>query len=391
MTKVLTDAAVRSLKPTPGARRVVRDGGARSLYLVIQPSGHKSWMMRFRRPGGKIAKIVLGPVDLSGKELTEAPKVRQPLSLPAARQLAAEVHRDRAMGRDVIADRRRQRGAPDAFGALVQAFVTDHVSKLRRPHETERTLRGIAERWRDRPVAEITADDIHAVIAESTARGIPGLERRNRGASDPRGRRVGRALSNLFSWAARHRWVKVDPCGGGHVPGPGKARQRVLTDPEIRSLWSACGEVHAAFGACVKLLLLTGSRLNEVAQMRWSELSEDGTVLRLPGERTKTGLPHDVPLAPVAREIIAQVRRFDGSALVLTTTGSTPISGWSKTKRKLDAAMGDPPAWVIHDLRRTAATGMAEVGVAPHVGEACLNHVSGAKAGVAGVAQSATR
>src|SRR5262245_7952615 len=102
--KMLTDAAVKKLKPIPGRRRIVRDAGARSLYLVVQPSGHKSWVMRFRRPSGTPGKISLGPVDLSGREIAGEPAIGMPLTLTGARQLAAQVHRERVLGRDPVAD-----------------------------------------------------------------------------------------------------------------------------------------------------------------------------------------------------------------------------------------------------------------------------------------------
>ena len=141
--------------------------------------------------------------------------------------------------------------------------------------------------------------------------------------------------------------------------------------------WSASGTEQ--FGALLKLLLLTGCRLNEVAGMRRSELSEDLSTWTLPGERTKNHRPHVVPLPPMAREMIpAGEGRF-----VFTTTGESPVSVGSKIKNRLDRAMKIPP-WRLHDLRRTAATGMAEIGIAPHIVEAALNHISGAKAGVAG-------
>ncbi len=135
MARELTEAAVRKYKPN-GKRRWIRDGGAQSLYLVIQASGHKSWVMRFRRPDGKPAKIVLGPLDVSGREMTGDPEIGKPLSLVGARQLAASVHRDRARGADVVADhkarRHRQRAeiakrAEDAFGSLVRRFIEEHA------------------------------------------------------------------------------------------------------------------------------------------------------------------------------------------------------------------------------------------------------------------------
>lgn len=136
--------------------------------------------------------------------------------------------------------------------------------------------------------------------------------------------------------------------------------------------------------ALLKLLLLTGCRLNEVAGMTRTELSDDGATWNIPGSRTKNKRPHVVPLAHLAREPLNSVKPIAGEAgLVFTTTGRSPVSGWSKIKRRLDEAMKIPP-WRLHDLRRTTATGMAEIGIAPHIVEAALNHISGAKAGVAG-------
>ena len=135
MVKILTDAACR--KFVPGAkRRRIRDAAARSLFLVIEPSGHKAWQMRFRRPDGRPGKITLGPFDRSGHELTGDPQIGQPLTLQAARQLAATVHRDRALGHDVVADHRARRHrqrteikerAANTFGAGVRAYIAEYA------------------------------------------------------------------------------------------------------------------------------------------------------------------------------------------------------------------------------------------------------------------------
>jgi hypothetical protein len=133
MAKVLTTAAVERYRPT-GKRRMIRDGGSRSLYLVVQPSGAKAWMMRFRRPDGRAGKLVLGPVDLSGGEVSGDATIGMPLTLSAARQVAAQVHRERARGVDVVADhkarRSRQRaaieeGGASTFGALAKRFIEE--------------------------------------------------------------------------------------------------------------------------------------------------------------------------------------------------------------------------------------------------------------------------
>ena len=192
-------------------------------------------------------------------------------------------------------------------------------------------------------------------------------------------------MSKMFSWLVQHRRVDKNPCDGVHRPETPQARDRVLSDAEIVTFWRAADGVGEPFGQLLKLLLLTGCRLNEVAGMRRAELSEDGTTWTLPKERTKNKRPHVVPLPPLARDLLDSVKRIESRAgLMFTTTGETPVSGWSRVKGRLDEAM-KAPLWRLHDLRRTAATGMAGLGVAPHIVEAALNHVSGVRAGVAGV------
>ncbi len=405
MAKVLTAAAVERYREAKG-RREIADGGARGLYLVVQPTGAKSWCMRLRRPNGRTAKLHLGPCDVSGKEAASEPVIGAPLTLAAARAVAAEVHRQRAMGRDVVADhlaakRRRaseiQESASNTFGALAPRFVVEHARKrTRRWRETARLLGlrpegdelkvirgGLCERWRDTPVTGLDGGDVWALLDEVRKSGAPGLKRRAEKPTDSRARAMLSALSTFFTWCARHRLVAENPCIGVHRPPAPKARDRVLTGAEISAFWRACDAAGEPFGQALKLLLLTGCRLSEVADMRRAELSDDGKTWTIPGTRSKNGRPHVVSLPPLAREIIDSVRTIEGGH-VFTTTGKTPISGWSKVKRRLDEKMGNPPPWRLHDLRRTAATGMAELGVPPHIVEAALNHVSGAKAGVAG-------
>jgi integrase len=242
--------------------------------------------------------------------------------------------------------------------------------------------KGLAERWAERPVTEIDGHDIHGVVDEARKLGIPGLEQRAEGESEPRARKLYAVLSKLFAWLIRDRRVTANPCSSVARPETPKARDRVLTNAEIAQFWRATEAVGELYEGLLKLLLLTGCRLNEVAGLRRVELSED--VWTIPGTRTKNHRAHMVPLPPLARAILASAKRVEGCDYVFSTTGRTPVSGWSKLKRRLDAAMRPTAPWVLHDLRRTVATGMAELGIAPHVVEAVLNHVSGAKAGVAG-------
>lgn len=403
MTKTMTAAAVKNYRPGEG-RREIPDGGCPGLYLVIQASGHRSWAMRFRRPNGKPGKLTLGPVDLSGKEAESEPVLDSPLTLASARRLGADIHRQRAMGRDVIADcdtsRRRQKSeresrAKSTFASAARDFVEQYASKkTRRWRENARLLGfaypptggeptrikgGLCERWNDKPIAEIDGHDIHSVVDETRRSGAPGLERRSDGPTEARARVMLSCLSKMFGWLVQHRKVSQNPCKDVHRPEASRARDRVLTDAEIVKFWRATDAERKELSALLKLLLLTGCRLNEVAGMTRAELSDDGATWAIPGARTKNKRPHVVPLVPLVQKMVGT----GSEGFVFTTTGRSPVSGWSKIKRRLDEAMKIPP-WRLHDLRRTAATGMAEIGIAPHIVEAALNHVSGAKAGVAG-------
>ena len=300
------------------------------------------------------------------------------------------------MGKDVVAVRHRERlervvrGGNDFAQAAIDFVEQYAMRKTRRWQATARLLgvrpaadgevlslipKGLADRWRDRPIAEIDGDDIHGIIDETRERGAPGLELRAEGPREARARAMFATLSKMFSWLLERRRVTVNPCAGVHHPSAPRARDRVLTNSEIVTFWRAAGAEREEPGALLKTLLLTGARLSEVAGMRRAELSDDGATWTIPGARTKNHRVHVVPLSPLARTILAGV----------ATTGDAVFASmsWSQLKRRLDAAMKIPP-WRLHDLRRTAATGMAEIGVAPHVVEAVLNHVSGAKAGVAG-------
>ena len=271
------------------------------------------------------------------------------------------------------------------------------------PAETEPEILpgSLADIWSDKPVAEIDGHDVHSVVEDARKRGIPGLPRRNQGTSDARGRKLHAALSVLFRWLLQRRKVTSNPCVGVWHPGAPPARERTLTENEQRWFWKACDQIGWPFGPAFQLLLITGARLNEVTGMCRDELGADGawTISRT---RSKNHRAHQVPLPPLAKAIIAGLPLIDSPAgFVFTTTGRRPITGFSKAKTALDRAMlaqaraeaGDSVTvlpWRLHDLRRTAATGMAELGVLPHVVEAALNHVSGARAGIAGVYNKAT-
>jgi integrase len=401
MAKQLTAAAVLRLRPG-SQRREIPDGGCGGLGLIIQPSGHKSWALRFRRPSGQSAKLTLGPLDLTGGCEPEAePVIGQPLTLASARRLATGLHRERALGKDLIAlahrERleRRVRGA-SGFGLASRDFIEGYAKKRqRRWQQTARLLgwrqtadglelisKGLADRWHDRPLREVTGDDLHFLIEEAREHGIPGLEARNAGGSEARARMLHAVLGTLFTWLVAKRRLPANPCVGLSRPTIPASRDRVLSDEEIVKFWSAT-ETPTSFHRILRLLLLTGCRLREVSDLRWSELSADRATIELPPNRTKNKRRHTVELPALAHAILAGTPA-NGGELVFGQDGDRPLAGFSHWKRQLDGVLGIP-SWKIHDLRRTTATVMATIGVAPHIVEAVLNHASGFRSGPAGV------
>jgi integrase len=403
MPKRLTAAAIARLKPGP-KRRAVADG--RGLYIVVQPkTGSKSWHMHFRGVSGKMDTLVLGPYDDSGEEVRADPVIGTPLTLAGARRLAAEVNRQRALGEDVVAQRLRDKAereavAANTFTAAARDFISDHsMQKVRGWREQAKLLGldaelneirgGLSERWRDKPISTIDGHDIHRVIEEVRRRGVPGMGRHNDGVSEARARHMFSCLSRMSSWLVEQRRIESNPCAGVKRPDTPRARERVLTDGEVVKFWRATDRLGPPFGSVLRLLLVTGQRLNEVAGLRWSEVvGLNFEEVQLPPARTKNHRAHVVPLSRLAREIVAAVKPFPGgSDYVFTTTGTTPISGWSKTKRRLDNLMGDVPPWRLHDLRRTFAVGAARAGADLAVIERALNHISGSFGGIVGVYQ----
>jgi integrase len=431
----LSDAAIRKYVPDPNKRRLIKDNAARGLLLVVHPSGARSFMMRFRQ-GAKIAQIVLGPLYTGTEELSGDPVIGMPQSLSSARQLAAEVLRARAQGRDPVAEYRasklRQReekttGETSSFGACVRRFIVEYRVKKsrtrpRRWYEAARLLGlaypanfratadrdlsklepeiikdSLASRWADKPVADIDEADVIVVLDEAKRSAVPGIVPRQTGLSDSRLRSFQRTLSTFFDWAKSERLIKVNPMRELSAPNVPASRERVLSSAEVRWFWRACDSVGEPFGSLFRALLLSGARLRELAELRRNELSDDGTAINLPSTRTKNKLPFTLPLAPATQQMIASAaKQHSACPFVFTTNGTKPVTGWSRLKARLDRAMlaeakkerGDDvaiPHFRLHDLRRTAVTHMSELGIAPHIVEACVNHVSGHKGGVAGV------
>jgi integrase len=226
-----------------------------------------------------------------------------------------------------------------------------------------RHLRKYAKPLHVLPLAKIDRRTIAQVLA--------GVERNAGPIARNRARTT---LSAFFAWLIREGLLDVNPVAGTGKADEGPSRDRVLSAAELAEVWRAA---NGTFGDIIRLLLLTGQRRNEIGFLRWSEVDFVRGVIVFPPERTKNKLKHELPLAPQALAIL-QKRQRQGDHVFREFN-------WYRGKLALDARLKGVAPWRIHDLRRTCATGMAELGVQPHIIEAVLNHVSGHKAGVAGI------
>jgi len=191
--------------------------------------------------------------------------------------------------------------------------------------------------------------------------------------------RVRSSLSAFFGWCVREGLLDANPVTGTGKADEGGSRDRVLSEAELGEVWRKGNDA-------VRLLILTGCRREEIGLMRWSEIDFERSLLVLPPARTKNGQKHELPLSPLALEILRNRQGNSSGPLVSANDGWVFERGsWSHVKEMLDRSLVGVASWRIHDLRRTTATGMAELGVLLHIIEAVLNHVSGHKGGVAGI------
>ena len=240
--------------------------------------------------------------------------------------------------------------------------------------------------WGTRPVVSITPADVAQLVGAINTRGSPGTANQSLA-----------YVKSMFNWALRRGAIQSSPASGTEKPAPDVRRERTHTDAELVEIWRAAAKLGYPFGTVVQLLVLTGQRREEVGQIRWSEINRDKGVWTIPGARSKNGQPHDVHLSKQALAVIATVPERKGVDLLFTTSGKTPVSGWSKARNRLHTSIaearraaaieaGEDPEnvgqmadWVIHDLRRSFATGLNDLGVAPHVADRILNHVGSAR------------
>jgi integrase len=364
----LTAKSVENVKPG-AARREVPDSGCRGLYLVVQPTGRKSWAVRYRYAG-------------TPKKLT----LDGALTLAAARKAATDALHELAQGRDPAALKFEARAsaekataarAADTVEQWVAHFIERHAKKKTRENSWRQAVHVfddiVLPAWRGRIVHDIKRRDIIELI-ESVAEDRPIMANRAHA-----------HVSKFFNWLCERDVIAASPCAGVKRPSAENARDRILSDDEIKALWLACGDIGDPAGACIKVLLLTGQRRSEVAGMRRGEIN--GDVWTLAPERTKNKRRHDVPLSAQALAIIEGMPKIAGGDHVFTVSGWAPLSQFDRIKHELDAHMKPQTPWVLHDVRRSAASGMAKLGIRLPVIEKCLNHTGGSFRGIVGVYQ----
>jgi integrase len=364
----------------------LRVGRKRKSYFVMcRVLVNGEWKMR---------RTTLGTT--SELELAEARnQARQAMERAEQGLLPQEVKRERREAQKV--------DSRNTFSYVAADFLKRYRTRQKRPpaastlKEMERVYAHNAfTEWQALPLSRITKRDISDVLDGFIEQG------HERAAN-----LYLRYLKMMFGWALDREIIDVDPTARIRPPGANNSRDRVLTTTEMRAIWNATEPTPEnngdLFSGIVKLLMLTGQRRSEVAGMQWCEIDQDGAMWSLPGTRTKNSRDHLIHLSLPVLAIIEDRRKEQAhmqmeTAYVFTSNGKAPFSGFGKSKERLDARAarhlreitGDEAAvlapWTLHDLRRTLVTRLSEnLHVPPHLVEAIVNHVSGVRAGVAGV------
>jgi integrase len=354
----LSAIAIENMRPR-GVRYAVPDSGCRGLYLNVYPTGRKSWSVRYRFAGA--------PRNFT---LDGFP------SLTQARKAATAALADVMQGKDPAAAKQEARRtdrarASDTVEHWASLFVERHAKKHTRPNSWRQTVHVfddyVLPAWRGRLTHDIKRKDVRALL-EGIAEDKPIMANRVHG-----------VLSKFFKWVCARDDELTSPVIGVERPASENVRERVLDDNEITRLWKVLDAIGGPTAAAVQVLLLSGQRRNEIGLLEWSEVK--GDTLELPAERMKGRRSHTVPLSTQAAAIIAAQRRIGERVFVHESPH------FDRLKREIDARMGDVPKWVVHDIRRSVASGMARIGIAVPVIEKILAHRKGTFAGVVGVYQ----
>ncbi len=359
----LTKSSIDVL-PTPSSDVIYWDAAFPGFGLKVTPKGRKVFVALYRTggAGSKLRKYTIGPYGR--------------VTLHQARVAAQKVFAAKLEGRDLAAEKReaRRRVVADRVEDLLETFILQHVSQNRSAYEISRLLRReMGKPWSGRSIHEITKRDVVDVISAIEQRGAPGTANKTL-----------KVIKTFLRWCVGRAVLDRSPAEGVPMPAKVVTRDRVLTDGELAQVILAARQMSGPYGGIVELLALTGQRREEVAAMTWGELDLHRRVWTLPKSRTKNAKEHAVHLSEQSMAVL--LRTTVRGPFVFTVLGSKPFREFSRTKRQIDEFSG-VTGWRLHDLRRTCVSGMARLGIPPHVADKILNHQSGTISGVAAVYQ----
>lgn len=362
----LTDAFIAGLKVPAGKSDVqVFDETLPGFGVRKFKSGKAYWFVKYNI-GKKQRKRTLGAV--------------QPGSLAAKRKMADEILTRARLGQDTAAAGDAAKALASRVVATIGELVPKYLGGIEaslRPSTVAETKRYLSRYW-----AGLHKLTPRAVIRAEIVDGIDNIEAANGAVSADRARV---ALSGFFAWCIDRGSADANPALGIRRRAPLPSNERVLSVIELVAIWKAAGTVDD-YGRIIRLLILTAQRRDEIGGLGRDEINSAERQIELPGRRTKNKRDHIVPLSPQALEVLATAIQV-GERTKYFGLGENGFSGWSKAKTRLDKRLSKTmEPWDLHDIRRSVATHLSDGKFAlPHVLEAILNHISGHKAGVAGV------
>jgi integrase len=376
----ITLRTIQSITPDSNRDIYVWDTRLKGFGLRTTPRGAQSFVFQYRVDGGPARRKTIGPV---GSPWTPATARKE------AERLLVQVYQ----GIDPVEAKREAKRKKETlnFRTYSERFVELYLKQNWRGTwgSAQCTINNVfIPRWGNRPVHEINRADIVKVLDEYSDR-------------PARRKEIHSLLRKFFNWATDRQDIDVSPLAGMKAPKAVPSRRRVLTDEEIVALWRATENSGWPWGPFVRMLILTMQRRQEVAEMDWSEIDLNARRWTLPADRAKNDQEHVIPLTNLALAEL-QLLGPKRKGLVFTTTGTTPVSGFFKGRAALHRDMiaylkgkqivegGDPDDvevlnWRLHDIRRTGATHLQSLRVPVEVTESVLNHISGTRAGVAGI------
>ena len=319
-------------------------------------------MYRLAGAGSRLRKYTIGPYGR--------------VTLPMAKAQAQKIFAARLDGRDPAEEKRqsRRRLVVDRIDDLVETFIREHVAKIGTNRRITNLLRrDVIAHWGTKSIHEIKKRDVSDLVSL--------IAQRNAHASH----RLLKTLKTFFRWCVGRAVIDFSPAEGISSPYREVSRDRVLTDQELAAVIIAARRMPPPYGRIVQFLALTGQRREEVAQLKWDELDENSRTWTIPGPRTKNKRAHIVHLSDPAWKVI---EACSGQSYVFGTATGKRFQRFGKDKRAIDK-LSVVTGWRLHDIRRTTVSGMARLGIPPHVADKILNHQAGTISGVAAVKSKA--